>query len=267
MTFDHPVGVRAGFWRRFFAVIIDLIIVLLPFQLLVAVLFTATSGHVQMTNGVGVQHCSKPLRQYDGLVPPPPVDSSAVQDCSIYFFGVPTARALVVGRVTQEGRRGNLVARAYLLDRDGRLIDAVSVDWIALLTLIVYWLMMEAATGATLGNRWTRTRVVNALEPKARRVPLSKVIIRHLMMWTGAVPLLVVYIVYGLRYRLDLDSMAQGGLFQWLYLAGSLAFIWLIFICVQIAGKRDPIYDSIAGTAVVQVAPGDDREGVVSTVT
>jgi uncharacterized RDD family membrane protein YckC len=49
---DHEATVtaqpRAGFWRRFLAIAIDVIIVALPFQIAVAVLFATTSGHVQM---------------------------------------------------------------------------------------------------------------------------------------------------------------------------------------------------------------------------
>jgi hypothetical protein len=70
------------------------------------------------------------------------------------------------------------------------------------------------ATGATLGNRWTHARVINALAPEACGVPLSKIIIRHLVMLIGAVPLLAFYIVY-----------VQGGLFRWLCLGASRVII------------------------------------------
>jgi hypothetical protein len=43
MPSDQAVGARAGFWRRFFAMFIDLVIVVMPFEFLPAALFTPTS--------------------------------------------------------------------------------------------------------------------------------------------------------------------------------------------------------------------------------
>jgi len=42
---------RAGFWRRLWSIIIDSIIVMLPFQMLAAVLFATTAGMIQMNSG------------------------------------------------------------------------------------------------------------------------------------------------------------------------------------------------------------------------
>jgi hypothetical protein len=148
------------------------------------------------------------------LIAAPVAGGNYAQDCSTYFFGARTARALVATRVTDNGMTGHAVSRADWLDPDGHRIDAVSIDRIAMPTLIVSWLMIKAATGATLGNRWTHARVINALAPEARGVPLSKIIIRHLVMLIGAVPLLAFYIVY-----------AQGGLFRWLCLGASRVII------------------------------------------
>jgi hypothetical protein len=264
-TIDQPADIRAGFWRRLFAILIDLVVVVVPFQILVAVLFAATSGHVQMTGGIGFQSCSKPTGQYGTLVPPPPPGSNFAQDCSVYFFGAQTARVLVVGRVTQEGMTRNVVSRAYSLDRDGHLVDAVSVDWIAMLTLLVYWLLMETGTGATLGQRVARSHVIDVLAPHARRVPLGKVFVRYLMMGAGAAPLLVVLIVYAVRYGPDIVAMAQGDFFTWFFVAGMLTLAWVCYIFVQVARRRDPIYDRVAGTAVVRGIPGQDVKTIAST--
>jgi hypothetical protein len=49
---DAAIGLpRAGFWRRLLSLIVDVIVVMLPFQILAAVLFTATGGTVQMDSG------------------------------------------------------------------------------------------------------------------------------------------------------------------------------------------------------------------------
>ena len=93
MTSDQPVGVRAGFWRRSFALfLIDLIIISVPFQLIVAFLFVATSGNIQMGGGVRYTICSKlDEAMPDGLVPPPPARSNFARECNVYFFGAQLA--------------------------------------------------------------------------------------------------------------------------------------------------------------------------------
>ena len=63
-----------------------------------------------------------------------------------------------------------------MLDQEGRPIEGVWVDWIMILALIAYVVVMETRTGATLGDRWTRIRVVDALAHDVRGVTLSKII-------------------------------------------------------------------------------------------
>src|SRR5271169_1586267 len=47
MTSDQLFADRAGFWRRYSAFLIDSITISVLFQLIVAFLFIATSGHIQ----------------------------------------------------------------------------------------------------------------------------------------------------------------------------------------------------------------------------
>ena len=147
MTSDQSVGVRAGFWRRCFAFLMDLIIILVPFQLIVAYLFVATSGHIQLGN---FAWCSELLETVpDGLLPPPPAGFNLVRDCDVNFFGLQTGRYLIVGRYTEERQITNDitfkddVSQSYTLDRDGHPVDGVSVGWIMILALISYLVAME----------------------------------------------------------------------------------------------------------------------------
>jgi len=264
MPSDQSVGVRAGFWRRFFAVLIDFVIISVPFQLLVALLFVATSGHVQMNGGLTYRVCAQPATMSDSLAPPPPAGSNFARECNVYFFGAQTARSLQIGRVTKEGTTTRIVSRTYMLDQDGHPVGGVSVDWIMLLALIAYLVAMETRTGATLGDRWMRTRVIDTVAPEVHGVLLSKIIIRYLMMLAGFTPLLAVAIVFAFGYGLDFEAAMESHVFTWLRLAGILTLGWFVFISVQIVRKRDPLYDSVAGTAVVRVIHGSDRESIDS---
>jgi hypothetical protein len=251
MTSDQSVGVRAGFWRRALASLIDLIITLVPFQLIAAILFVTTSGQIQMSKPVGFEGiCSALETVPDNLVPPPPAGSNFARECNVYFLGAQTVRYLQVGRLTIEGTSGRSVALEYMLDRDGHQTNGVSVDWIAVLALIAYLVAMETRTGATLGSRTMRIRVIDAAKPAVLSVPLRKIALRYLAMLIGFLP----YFFAGLRlYGSDIEDIAASSVFMWLLvIGGGVALGWIIFLSVQIACKRDPLYDWMAGTAVVR---------------
>jgi uncharacterized RDD family membrane protein YckC len=237
--------------------VIDGIIISLPFQVIAAVLFAATSGWIQQSSGITFTTCMESREIPAGLDPPPPTGSNFARECRVLFFGAETARSLQVGRVTREGTTTKAVWRGYMLDRDGHPINGVSVDWLVLIAFVAYLLTMETRTGATLGDRWMHIRVVDALAPGADGVPLRKIIMRYLAMLIGFAPVLAVALVYFARYGLDIEAIAESSVFTWLGLAGILTFGWLVVICVQIARKRDPLYDGIAETAVVRdtIAP------------
>src|SRR5262249_46472773 len=187
--------------------------------------------------------------------PPPPPGSNCARECKVYaFFGAQTARSLQVGRVTKEGATTKTVWRGYMLDRHGRPIDGVSADWIVMTALIAYLLAMETRTGATLGDRAMRIRVIDAAVPAGPSVPLRKIVTRYLAASVGFLPMLAVALAYFGPYGPDFEEIAASNIFTWLWITGAVAFGWFIFLNVQIIRKRDPLYDRIAGTAVVRIA-------------
>src|SRR5215831_12379880 len=225
MTSDQPVGVRAGFWRRSLALLIDGIIISLPFQVVVAILFAATSGRIQQEVGLAYTNCSIRQTVPDGLAPPPPAGSNFARECNVYFFGAQTARTLEVGRVTKEGAITKTVSRYYMLDRHGRPIDGVSADGIAMMAFIAYLLATEARTGATLGDRAMRIRVVDAAVPAAPSVPLRKIVTRYLVASVGFLPMLAVALAN--LYGADFEEIAASNIFTWLGITGAAAFGWV----------------------------------------
>src|SRR5262245_30361117 len=161
----QPIGRRAGFWRRLFAFAIDIAVVSLPFQVIVAILFEATSGWIQLSGGITFTTCVDSREVPEGLVPSPPAGSNFARECRVFFFGGETVRHLQVGRITKEGSTWKAVYRGYMLDRDGHPINGVSIDWLVIAVFVAYLFAMETRTGATLGDRWTRIRVVDVLAP------------------------------------------------------------------------------------------------------
>lgn len=256
MSLDPPASVRAGLLRRCFAVLIDYFIISVPFQLIVAILFMATSGRIQQFGGgVTYASCASLKNIPDGIVlaPPPPAGSNFARECSVYFFGAQTGRSLQVGRVIRHGASTQTISRSYLLDRDSQPVDGVTVDWIVMTVFIIYLFAFETRTGASLGDRATRIVVIDALSPADASIPLRKIIVRYLAMLIGLLPMLVVTLIFLGPFGPDIDALADSAYSKWLWAAGAFAIAWGLYLAITIIRKRDPLYDKIAGTAVVRV--------------
>ena len=243
---------RAGFWRRWWALIIDGIIVTLPFGMLAAVLFATTAGMIQMNSGLFTS-CVDGKTIPQGLNPPPPHDSNAMRVCRVSFFGATTAATLTVARVTREGATTTSVSQSYMLDKEGIPIRGTSIDWIYQLGFVAYLVAMVWKTGKTLGARAAGVRVIDVANPGAAGVPLGRAIGRYLAMMIGAVPALALLSYQYATTGGNADAMFTGQFFQWFAYAGVFGGVWAIVLIIQIARKTDPVYDRLAGTAVVKV--------------
>ena len=244
---------RGGFWRRWLATIIDTIIVMLPFQILAAILFSVTAGTVQMDSGFfTICETSRdiPQVQFD---PRPPHDSNFSRTCKIGLFGATTGAILTVGRVKQEGAVTTTVTQGYMLDKAGKPVRGYAIDWIVWLTLLVYLVAMIRKSGRTLGDRVTRLMVIDTASPNAAGVPLGKAFIRYPAMAIGFVPMLAALLYERVAVGGTADEIFTVSFFHWFMAAGVLAFVWCIVLIVQVARKRDPYYDRLAGAAVVRI--------------
>jgi uncharacterized RDD family membrane protein YckC len=244
---------RAGFWRRLLATIIDTIVVMLPFQLLAAVLFAMTAGMVQMQSGFfgscghgGKDQISEELR------PLAPRDSNFITVCRTSFLGATTGRTLTVGRATREGNLTTTVTMSYMQDKEGSVVKGTDIGWIFYLTLMIYLVAMISNSGKTLGGRAVRLRVIDATNPDARGVPLRKAVIRYLVMFIGVVPGVVFYAYQYWSKGGIADAMFTADSFPVFAAAAVFSGLWALALAIQIAKKIDPIYDRAAGTAVIR---------------
>jgi hypothetical protein len=243
---------RAGFWRRGFSFIIDSILVLIPFQLLAAVLFAATAGMIQMNAGF-FHICENGKYTPRPLDPPPPHDSNAMRVCKTSFFGATTGASLTVGCVTREGSTTTTVSQSYLLDKEGTQVKATSLDWIFNLALLAYLIVMIWKTGRTYGARAVKVRVVDVANPEAIGLPLGKTVGRFIAMLIGPGPMLVMLIYQYVAEHGNADAMFSAGFFRWFIVAAVFGFAWGLVLVVQIVKKTDPVYDRLAGTAVLVI--------------
>jgi uncharacterized RDD family membrane protein YckC len=246
-----PDAPRAGFWRRWLATLIDIIVVMIPFQVLAAILFAVTAGGVQMNSGLFTS-CAPATTVPKTLDPPPPHDSNFANACHVSFFGATTGATLIVGRTTREGTTTTTVSQGYMVDAEGKPINGTSIDWIVQLAFLGYLIGMVWKTGRTVGARTVGVRVVDAARPATPGVPLGRTIIRYLAMVIGVIPMFAVLIYQRVAVGGSADAMFTGGFFHWFMAAGGLAALWILVLIVQIARKQDPVYDRLAGTAALR---------------
>jgi uncharacterized RDD family membrane protein YckC len=144
------------------------------------------------------------------------------------FFGLETARRLTVSRAAQGDTA--TASRAYMLDASDRRTKGVSLDWLLFPTFLLYLIALEHRFGTTIGKQLSGLRVVDAAVTERSGVPLRKATIRNVLIWGWALP-------------------AEA----WLPGAGLLGIAWILWILIQGDRKIDPIYDRIAGTAVLRM--------------
>lgn len=249
---------RAGFWRRLLSILTDVVIVGAPFQIVVAILFVATAGFVQISNsGFVIKTCQVRTGIPAGLVPPPPHDSNFATDCSYSFFGAQTGRSLTVGRAEKHGLITKTIFRTYMLNKAGDPIQGLSIDSYVLLVLIAYLVVLTTRTGQTLGDRLARIRVVDTAGPPMAGVPLRNAVARYAVITVGYIPLFAVLIIAGWISENDVEALSSGATADWLIGGAMVAAIWTVILVGQVALKRDPFYDRLAGTSVVKASPHD----------
>ncbi len=253
-TFAMPVDQslrRAGYWRRIIAVLIDALIIWLPFQALAAVFFSATSGWIQLDSGLTYDICAPAAVVPDALHPPPPSGSNSAELCRIFFLGAKTARTLKVSRVIKQGSVTSSVYRIYRLDVQQRPIEGLTIDWIGWTALAAYVIAMAWRTGATLGDRTVRIRMIATATPDALGVPLLRVIIRYFAAMIGLLPMICI-LAY-LYFVGDVELIASARFLTFYTVAMILAIVWVVINLIKIVRESDPLYDLIAGTSIVRV--------------
>lgn len=252
MTDVESAPMRAGFWRRVGALVIDCLIVLVPLQIVVAILFAMSNGSIQGSFGLVSRTCAPVALAPSGLEPPPPADANTFSECEIGFFGLPTARTLAIGTVKQEGNTTSGRFITYSLDAQGNPVNAFTTDWIAILAVVVYLIAMERRSGATFGKRTLGIRAVPTGTPGQIGLPLRQAVIRQAAKWIGMVPGVLFAVVVFFVIEDPFAAMETQGYWTMFAIAAVIQIAWLLWIAISVSRKHDPIYDRFAGTSVLR---------------
>ena len=253
---SEPTLARAGFWRRFGAFAVDFLLVAIPFQLIAAALFAVSNGMIQSGSGLLANSC------VDLDAVPPGLQTmienpNEVRDCRKTFFGLDTARELSVSRVEKVSETFTTrVTERFWLDANGQLTDRLGnrIDWIFVVGLFLYLILLDSRRGATVGGRLLKTRITDMTQSQAVGLPLGRAALRRLAPLAGFLPFAVcgalVWTIVGSAQD-DLTAMVQHPLYPVVFYGGLLIGVaWIIWIAIAAARKRDPIHDRLARAAV-----------------
>ena len=239
-----------GFWRRLAAFIVDGFVVLVPLQLATVVLFSLTDAKVQGSL-LGTQQCEQVTHLPQGLDPPPFAGANWAAICKSSFFGFQTAHVLTVATVTQNGSTTKTISRSYTLDGEGRPNSAFVADWLAIVLLFAYVIPFETLRGATFGKSLVRIRTVVKKTPERIGLPLKTTLGREGAKLLGFIPGLMFPLMFLAGYGPDNPQWDE--VFWPLSLCVlAVSFAWAAWIIADVVRKRDPIYDRLAGTAVLR---------------
>jgi uncharacterized RDD family membrane protein YckC len=255
--------VRAGFWRRLWAFVVDALLICVPLQIAVGALYPITNGKVQFNGGLAFNTCNSNVA-VDKLPPaanPPSMHANAASICRSTFFGLETARWLTVSRVTQEGALTKTFSLYYRLDRNNMLANVYVVDWVALVGILIFLVTLEHRFGTTPGKRLLGLRVADLQEDHGGGIALRAAALRNILLWIGTYPMIIVAAGIYAAGAWNAEGFMSSGVYWSFTGAGLLGFAISLWIVIVIARKRDPVYDRFARTAVVRLNPAVSPAG------
>jgi uncharacterized RDD family membrane protein YckC len=151
---------RAGFWRRALAILIDLALITLIVTVAGVLLFGLTDGRVRISVAlIDVTRCSNVDPQRLVLANPPPFHITDARRCTKSFLGLVHDRTLQVDEVTRSGTITYRRGMTYPVDADGRVVQASYIDTLIFVLFVGYVLWLEWRFGQTLGKRIMHIRV------------------------------------------------------------------------------------------------------------
>ena len=236
-------AVRAGFWRRAGALLVDAIIVVVLLELATVIAFQMSNGRVQLAeDGFRALDCTTLA------APPPDVPAlsfkpNETRRCRATIFGWPIAHTLIVSDKAKDGSVDS--ETRFAVDKSGRLIPGIFLDFLWLPLLIGLRLWRDRAD-ASPGRQAVNTHIAITSTGADRASALNKRDALFALPWLPVVLFELWSVVFGTIETTDRDLDITKSL-------NSIAAIVLLVVAViPIIRKRDAFYDRWAGTAVVR---------------
>ena len=240
---------RAGFWRRAVAAMVDLVMVQILIQVVTAVLFATSAGHV--TSGVALYTSCRPAAAAPaGVEVPAGFGPATLQLCTSSLFGAPTRSLFVAYHAAGAGAVPDKVPFVAPVTPDGRAgIGAFSLDWLFYPVFILLRWACDRFWRGSPGRRMVGIAITAAVGT-ATAADLPNLLARRYARFAwihlpGSALLLAVA-----AWQVTADAAPRA--------IGELAFFfgsaWIgvahLAAVMAIVRHRDTFYDAPSGTAV-----------------
>jgi uncharacterized RDD family membrane protein YckC len=162
--------------------------------------------------------------------------------CAISTAGFETGRYATVALQAQQGEVVRSMAFSRPVDRRGRPVTPVILDWAYPVGFILALSLAEALAGVSLGKRMVGLKVVAA---EGGRLPLGRALVRNLVVWGGAALLVAAPLaaaLIGLRLSREVYYGA----------VAVLGLMILAPVAMLTQGRPRALYDRWAGAEVVR---------------
>jgi uncharacterized RDD family membrane protein YckC len=242
---------RAGFWRRALAILIDLALIAFVATIAGVLLFGPTDGRVRIGGAlIDVTRCSSVDPQQLVLANPPPFHITDARRCTKSFFGLVHDRTLQVEEVTRSGTITYRRGVTYPVDVDGRVVQVFYIDNLIFVLFVGYVLWLEWRFGQTLGKRIMRIRVQSlGGGPIDFAQALKRSAIRFLP-WLLLLLLFVLPSMFGVNFFLAVASSAMIWIL-WLVVVVT-ALVYVVNFVQTTRRRALPWHDRWAATEVVR---------------
>jgi uncharacterized RDD family membrane protein YckC len=251
-TSDPGSSVRGGFWRRVFAVLVDMMLVTFIVAIIGVPLYEPTGGAVRVGNTVfNATHCSSTTLNRPDVQLPADFKPTGAAICVRTFFGQEHDRILLIQQVTRSGTVIHSRTISQPVDAQDRVVRVFYLDYLTLLLIVIYLFICEWRFGTTLGKSILRLHVRSLGGAPMTR---SQAAIRSLARLLWFAPLLVFILLAIVLAPGQFTTLVSDNLFT--ILAVGLGWLLVFFLNFVLTVRRRilPWHDRWAGTEVVRNA-------------
>jgi len=244
----YPIWIRAGITRRVSAFLIDLVLVMLLTQALVACIYGLSGGRVQDSSAF-VKECLPAKQRPAGMSLPAAFIPTGEAICTAYLMTKPVARYYVFEhRIPGSPWKQTI---GFPLDSNDQPIKAFDLT-------LVQWPLLALLRWAFESHGWRSPGrsaaglLVSSSRHAAGNIWNRELAKRYLVFAAAALPAVVFAAVGVCAAWSDLPVLSA--VMLWLTgIAGWLPSIALVAAAIAISKQRDAFYDQAAGTRIVRV--------------
>ncbi len=239
-----------GFWRRFWALCADLLLILSIYQIVGIMLYQNSNGHLRMSSApIDFYACNT----QPGAVGPNEARSGLRADqtkiCTHYFFGFEYNRLKTITEVVKNTQNGGVNVtqtrfETYYIDRDGRRVDdVIDIDGLKVLVCLIVLGLLEGTIGTTPGKWLARLKVVGL---GGRQAGLGPALMRNGLLYGG-------WTLSGLTNLFGQFGIVTPGAAG--IVLAVVIIVWMLApILAFLFARPDPFYDVWAGTSVERMS-------------